>query len=285
MYLTLKNGSKIYYNYLNQNSKKTPILFIHSFAMNWTCFRGEINKFKKKDYPVIYFDLPGHGKSSTPQEYKKYNFKNISQIIKQLLDSLNVKRVICVGYSMGGMIAIKFTTNNKQYVSKLIILNSANKYPDTFKIFKKFKGTHLFKNTFDIFSKNQTKRSTKQNKQDIDMLQAELNSKNISTFFLKNVFRMSSRSVFYFIDVIFNTNLRNLNKIECPVLVLHPKKDQFFSNKEDLNFSKKIKNAVYKNVNGGHDNVIINSNLIFKEINKFIHNTDKNFLKKQSKPN
>lgn len=268
MYFKLANKNKIYYNYLNKESKKPPILFIHAFAMNWTCLKGEIKKLKAQGYPLIYLDLPGHGKSDIPKKYNGFLFETIVEEIKELLDFLKIKKIICVGYSMGGIIASEFAIKNPKLVSKLIIINSSDKSPDSYKLFKKFKGTHIFKTLYNLFS---NKKLPLQKKQDLDILKTELHCKNLTSFFFKCLFESNFKTVFYFADLIFNTNIKNLNKIKCPTLILHSKQDQFFSKKENITLSKKIKDSVYKEILGGHDNAIINSEIISDEILKFIN--------------
>ncbi len=281
MYYKTKKGHKIFYSYTNKNSKKTPILFVHSFGMNWTDQQDEIKSFQKENFPVIYFDLPGHGKSDVPKTYDEYLFDNITSEINELLIHLKVKKVICVGYSMGGIISTNFTINYPSKIKKLIILNSSNKSPDQQKIFTKFKNTHFFKKTYEYLDMHKVKihnlKLKAHKKYDLDMKKTELNSKNVVTFFFKVLYHANFKSALYFTDIMFNTDLKRVNEIECPVLILHSNKDQFFSNKGDLEFNNKLKKSIYKDLKGGHDNVILNGQLIFQEMKQFIYTDDKYF--------
>jgi pimeloyl-ACP methyl ester carboxylesterase len=95
-------------HYVVQGSGE-PVLLIHglysSTALNWQApgVFGEL----AKDHRVIAFDLPGHGRSDKPEDQAAYGLAIIDDIVA-LLDHLNVKRVHIVGYSIGGMIAVKF---------------------------------------------------------------------------------------------------------------------------------------------------------------------------------
>jgi pimeloyl-ACP methyl ester carboxylesterase len=86
-----------------------PVLLIHglysSAALNWQLpgVFGEL----AKNHRVIALDLPGHGQSDKPENEAAYGLTIIDDIVS-LLDHLNVKRVHVVGYSLGGMIAVKF---------------------------------------------------------------------------------------------------------------------------------------------------------------------------------
>jgi len=85
-----------------------PVLLIHglysSVSINWqlTGVFGEL----AKDHQVIALDLPGHGRSDKPENAAAYGLAIIDDIVA-LLDHLHIKQAHVVGYSLGGMIAVK----------------------------------------------------------------------------------------------------------------------------------------------------------------------------------
>jgi len=60
-------------------------------------------------YRVIALDLRGHGKSDKPEKDEAYGVEMAEDIVR-LLDHLKTEKAHIVGYSMGGMIAMKFVT-------------------------------------------------------------------------------------------------------------------------------------------------------------------------------
>ena len=62
-----------------------------------------------KTYQVIAIDLPGHGQSDWPQAEDAYGLKVVEDVVR-LLDHLKIKKVHVVGYSLGGMVTVKFLT-------------------------------------------------------------------------------------------------------------------------------------------------------------------------------
>ena len=99
---------------------KTPILFLHGFtgsSNDWKFILGKI----PTNFTPIFIDLIGHGKSSSPDEISKYSEEFQIDIINQLLDFLAIKKIILVGYSMGGRLALSFTVNHPQKVKALIL--------------------------------------------------------------------------------------------------------------------------------------------------------------------
>ena len=52
-----------------------------------------------------------------------YSFHMLSAVNRSLLDSLHIGKVIVLGHSMGGMLAIRFTLLYPQLVEKLVLEN------------------------------------------------------------------------------------------------------------------------------------------------------------------
>ena len=72
-----------------------------------------------RDYRVIALDLRGHGKSDGPHEAAAY--EHIAQDVIRLMDHLRVERAHIVGYSLGGIIALKLlTTHPQRFISAVV---------------------------------------------------------------------------------------------------------------------------------------------------------------------
>lgn len=97
--------------------KGEPVVLIHglhaSTKTNWG-LPGVINLLSK-NYQVISLDLPGHGESDKPENQDAYGLQMVEDV-NQLLDHLKVKKAHIVGYSMGGMIAMKFMAKHPEHV-------------------------------------------------------------------------------------------------------------------------------------------------------------------------
>ena len=101
---------------------KSPIIFIHGFSSGvhtWEYYLKELGK----DYPVIAFDLPGFGFSSKPSI--SYTRKLYVEVLEDLIHFYRFKRVILVGNSMGGEIALRYSILYPEKVEKLILIDSA----------------------------------------------------------------------------------------------------------------------------------------------------------------
>jgi pimeloyl-ACP methyl ester carboxylesterase len=107
-------GVKI--SYLVQG-KGEPVVLIHglhaSAEINWR--KPGVMHALAKDHQVIALDLPGHGGSDKPDKDDAYGLRMVDDVIL-LLDHLKVQKAHVVGYSLGGMIAVKLIARHPDRV-------------------------------------------------------------------------------------------------------------------------------------------------------------------------
>lgn len=112
-------GVKIFYTVQGSG---TPVVLIHglhsSGAMNWTM--PGITAALAQTHRVIVMDCRGHGKSDKPQTEDAYGASMAEDVIA-LLDHLDIRRAHIVGYSMGGMIALKTAAMHAERVRGLLL--------------------------------------------------------------------------------------------------------------------------------------------------------------------
>jgi pimeloyl-ACP methyl ester carboxylesterase len=99
---------------------QTVILF-HGKNFNGYYWKDVIPMLTSRGYRVIVPDQIGWGKSDRPNLH--YSFHQLAENNKKLLDNLNVKTVIVLGHSMGGMLATRFALMFPETVEKLILEN------------------------------------------------------------------------------------------------------------------------------------------------------------------
>jgi pimeloyl-ACP methyl ester carboxylesterase len=94
-----------------------PVVLIHgldsSARVNWQ-MPGTIDALAK-DHQVIAIDLPGYGESDKPVDPAAYGEQWVDDVIL-LLDHLNIRKAHIVGYSMGGMVALKLIAEHPERV-------------------------------------------------------------------------------------------------------------------------------------------------------------------------
>src|SRR5262249_11692991 len=92
-----------------------PVVLIHglysSARVNWQ-MPGIVSLLSKK-YQVIALDMPGHGESDKPVNEEAYGLELVEDVAR-LLDHLKIQKAHIVGYSMGGMVAVKFMASHQE---------------------------------------------------------------------------------------------------------------------------------------------------------------------------
>jgi len=99
---------------------KTIILF-HGKNFSGYYWKDVIPLLLNRGYRVIVPDQPGWGHSGKPDLH--YSFHMLAAINKSLLDSLHINKLIVLGHSMGGMLAIRFSLMYPEFVEKLVLEN------------------------------------------------------------------------------------------------------------------------------------------------------------------
>jgi pimeloyl-ACP methyl ester carboxylesterase len=101
MYFQL-NGGRIFYQ---EYGTGTPVVLLHGYLESSEVWHSFAQRLSEK-FRVITVDLPGHGMSDSYGATHTMEF--MSNVVKELLDSLSIKRVFLTGHSLGGYVALAF---------------------------------------------------------------------------------------------------------------------------------------------------------------------------------
>jgi proline iminopeptidase len=75
-------------------------------------------------HEIIYFDPFGRGKSDRARSVGDYSFERDVEDIEGLRQALRIEKLIIVGHSYGGMVAIAYALKHPSSVQKLVLLNT-----------------------------------------------------------------------------------------------------------------------------------------------------------------
>ncbi|MBI3584043.1 MAG: alpha/beta hydrolase [Nitrospinae bacterium] len=107
--------------------KGKPIIFVHGWAMNSYVWKYQMDDLSK-DFQVIAVDLRGHGNSEFGVRSSEFRFDVFVKDIKELVDSLSVKKFILVGWSMASFIIARYYFKYPKDVEKLIFISGTPKF-------------------------------------------------------------------------------------------------------------------------------------------------------------
>ena len=102
--VSASDGVPIHYSVTGKG--EPALVFIHCWTCNRSFWENQVAEFSKT-YRVVTIDLPGHGESG--QGRKTWSVESFGDDVKTVVTKLGLKRVVLVGSSMGGPIALEAT--------------------------------------------------------------------------------------------------------------------------------------------------------------------------------
>jgi pimeloyl-ACP methyl ester carboxylesterase len=97
------------------------VLLLHGKNFPGAYWGETIRALAAAGHRVVVPDQIGFGRSSKPDIH--YSFELLASATRKLLDALGVPRVVVVGHSMGGMLAVRFALIYPQSTSGLVLEN------------------------------------------------------------------------------------------------------------------------------------------------------------------
>ena len=104
--------------------KGTAVVLLHGFLENkqmWNAFIPELSKRNR----VIAIDLLGHG--ATECLGYIHTMEDQADMVQSILQELKIRKVVLIGHSMGGYIALAFAELYAENVKGIMLLNSTSK--------------------------------------------------------------------------------------------------------------------------------------------------------------
>jgi len=117
-------------HFVDSGGSGTPLLLIHGSGpgidgpMSWAPVIDDLNRH----FRTINVDSPGYGESEMLPSVRDTP-ENVSEHYLKLLDHLAVDKVVAVGHSRGGRIAVELAANHADRVSQLMIVCSGSAAP------------------------------------------------------------------------------------------------------------------------------------------------------------
>ena len=108
--------------YIDEGVGQKTILFIHGLGSNHKAWYKNVDLLKNS-FRCIAVDLPGYGKSSKGDF--PYDMSFFASTIHEFIVQMKLEKVILVGHSMGGQIAINTVLQHSEPVEKLVLIAPA----------------------------------------------------------------------------------------------------------------------------------------------------------------
>jgi pimeloyl-ACP methyl ester carboxylesterase len=106
---------------MNKGAKET-VLLIHGMFSNLSVYYFNIAPILARHFHVVMYDLKSHGMSSKSKE--GYDLNSLTDDLLALMETLELKAVHLVGYSFGGLIALRMAIRFPGRVKKLAVIEA-----------------------------------------------------------------------------------------------------------------------------------------------------------------
>ena len=208
-------GLKINYKDFG-NKDGLPIIYLHGWGQNIAMMEPIAKPFEKT-HRLIILDLPGFGVSDEPES--AWTLDDFVEMLKALLDKLDIKTPNLIGHSFGGKISLLYAS--KYEVNKLMLLAS----PYKVKIKKPSVKVKLLKKAANIPGLKKI---------------AEKMKKHIGSTDYKNASPIMREILVKHV----NTDLTNeVSKIKCPTFIIWGTNDEAVPVEDAYELEKLIKDS------------------------------------------
>lgn len=115
------DNKKVHIQELNKGAEQTVVM-IHGMFSNLSIYYFNIAPILAKHFHVVMYDLKSHGMSERFTD--GYDLENMSSDVLALMDILHIEKAHLVGYSFGGLIALKTALKAPNRVEQLVVIEA-----------------------------------------------------------------------------------------------------------------------------------------------------------------
>lgn len=119
-YYESHDGLKLFYRDYAPERTGTPALCLPGLTRNSRDFEDLAARLSRT-HRVLAPDLRGRGHSDSDPDWKNYNVRTYLRDVRTLLDALSVERVIVIGTSLGGLIAILMAVDDASRLAGVVL--------------------------------------------------------------------------------------------------------------------------------------------------------------------
>jgi pimeloyl-ACP methyl ester carboxylesterase len=120
-FATTTDGLKIAYERVGEGP---PVVLVHGFGssrvQNWKS-TGWYGSLTEAGYSILAMDCRGHGESDKPHDPILYHHDRMAEDVINVMDAAGIARAPYIGYSMGGLIGLRFATHFPDRTPRLML--------------------------------------------------------------------------------------------------------------------------------------------------------------------
>ncbi len=122
--VALADGARIFVEEVGPQSSSGAV-FVHGSALRTDVWHYQLSGIGSRR--LVFYDLRGHGLSQ-PKGDAPYSIDTLAQDLERVIDDAELREVVVVGHSLGGMIGLQYAVRNStdlhRRVKGLVLLNT-----------------------------------------------------------------------------------------------------------------------------------------------------------------
>lgn len=100
-----------------------PVILIHGWPLSHRMWENQVQPIVDAGYRCITYDRRGFGSSSRP--WNNYDYTSLAQDLRTLIEQLNLRECVLVGFSMGGGEVVRYLSMfGNDRVAKAVLISS-----------------------------------------------------------------------------------------------------------------------------------------------------------------
>lgn len=222
-----------------KGGQQPVVVFLHGWGRTLDDFDNIRERLSRSlsGAGFLQIDLPGFGGSPLRDE-KGFFLNDYVSILKSLFEKLAIGRVVLVGHSFGGRVAIKFAAVFPEKVSRVVLIASAGIPQKSVRTHLLYIGRGIFRSIFFAF----------------ENLPFIFKLKNLlGAFFGSPDYRQTSGALRATFQKTFDEDLRpHAARIKAPTLIIWGRNDRETPLEDGEEFGAIITNSRLEVLEGGH---------------------------------
>ncbi|HKI99562.1 MAG TPA: alpha/beta hydrolase [bacterium] len=131
-YMNLEFQGRPHRIYFEEAGQGIPLLCLHTAGSDGRQYRALLNDAEvTRDFRVVVFDMPWHGKSSPPAGWENEEYllttEGYTDLIMTVARALNLERPVVIGCSIGGRIVLQLALQHEAELRSVIGLQSSGR--------------------------------------------------------------------------------------------------------------------------------------------------------------
>ncbi|QCR22538.1 alpha/beta fold hydrolase [Pontibacter sp. SGAir0037] len=118
----IQRGENVYLNYQDYGDGQ-PVILIHGWPLSHKMWENQVQAIVDAGFRCIAYDRRGFGDSDRP--WLNYDYTSLAQDLRTLIEQLNLRDCVLVGFSMGGGEVVRYLSMfGNDRVAKAVLVSS-----------------------------------------------------------------------------------------------------------------------------------------------------------------